>query len=144
MDNLPARFLGFESKLDWVLPLNLKYNVSMDFVYGVFPDSNNPIPAMPPLSIKQSIGYEKDHLEASLEFDWHAAQNRIANFEERTDGYLLSNFYLQKELFFNVNHRISFGLENIFNIVFRNHLSRIKKSNPEPGRNFKLTYKIFM
>ena len=37
---------------------------------------------------------------------------------------------------------VVFGVENLFDTTYREHLSRIKAVMPEPGRNMKLLYKL--
>jgi iron complex outermembrane receptor protein len=99
---------------------------------------------VPPLKIGQEFSYKKNQLEASLDISWNAPQNRVDKFETKTNSFWLTSIQLQKHLFKGINHRVSFAIENIFNVTYQNHLSRLKDLNVEPGRNFKITYKAFM
>ena len=71
-------------------------------------------------------------------------QERLGEFETRTDGYILTNLtmtYLINK--FSINHKIIFEIDNIFDQTYYNHLSRLKLIMPEEGRNFRLQYRIF-
>ena len=68
-------------------------------------------------------------------------QNKLGEFETYTPGAFLTDFiiaYTYKE------HNLTLQLNNIFDEVYYNHLSRIKNIAPEPGKNLNIIYKLFI
>jgi len=72
-------------------------------------------------------------------------QNKVDDFELPTDGYIILNLALQYNYLINNSlNIITLEVENLFNTIYYNHLSRIKSVYPEKGFNLILKYKISM
>jgi iron complex outermembrane receptor protein len=76
--------------------------------------------------------------------DLAASQERVDEYEERTDCYIVFNLFGQYSFTSgSLIHNVTLNIENLLDTDYRNHLSRIKCILPEPGRNFRLTYKLY-
>ena len=70
-------------------------------------------------------------------------QHRLGDFEDVTDGYIVYDAGIQLAFpIWQLQHQMVVTIENIFDIEYRQHLSRIKSVMPEPGRNVKLLYRL--
>ena len=63
----------------------------------------------------------------------------LREFEQYTSGAFLTDFVIT---FNSQIGNITIQLNNIFNVEYYNHLSRIKSITPEAGRNLSVNYKI--
>jgi iron complex outermembrane receptor protein len=74
---------------------------------------------------------------------WGAAQNRTAEFESPTDGYALVDLSGEWNLVAGAARRVlRVVVENVADTSWRNHLSRLKDIQPEPGRNVRLELRL--
>lgn len=138
-----ATLYGIEGSIKIKLFNNFSTKLSFSNTIGKFKDSQKPLPQIPPTKGLIEFLYNSNNLIIGINSNWALAQNRIDVFEEPTAGYIIYNSYIQYHFFTGkLVHNISFTLENIFNTVYRNHLSRIKSILPEPGRNLRLVYKV--
>lgn len=138
-----AILYGIEGSIKIKLFNNFSTKLSFGNTIGKFKDSPKPLPQIPPTKGVIEFLYNTNNLIIGINSNWALAQNRIDVFEEPTAGYIIYNSYIQYHFFTGkLVHNISFTLENIFNSVYRNHLSRIKSILPEPGRNLRLVYKV--
>jgi iron complex outermembrane receptor protein len=72
-----------------------------------------------------------------------AEQNRVGQFEQPTDGYVVWNASAGVQLFrFGWLHSITIRAKNVTNAEYRNHLSRVKEIMPEAGRSVTLVYRV--
>lgn len=123
-------------------PFKIESNISA--VYGEILDSNQNLPAIPPLKGKLELTYNKNHINLGMFCNFAAAQNLTDKFEEKTPGYIIFNFYGAYSFEFGTTyHIISLNIENIFDSIYYNHLSRIKSIMPEAGRGFQIRYRFF-
>ena len=73
-----------------------------------------------------------------------AEQERTGDFEEPTPGYAVFDYSAQYyRNLWGYLHTFSLTFENLTNATYRNHLNRVKKIMPEPGRNLRILHKIF-
>ncbi len=113
-------------------------------VYGENITSNSPLPYMPPSKSRiRFIFSEKKNISYTLQFIKAFQQDRLGEFEEPTSGYALVDLFGS----YNINlsdgsHKIIFQINNIFDEVHYNHLSKIKSIMPEMGRNISIQYRF--
>ncbi len=122
---------------------SFKIEGNLSAVYGNLLPSKDNLPMIPPLKGKIEVSYRKNRFTSALSSIFAAAQNRTDTFEEMTNGYII--FGISGGIsfeFWNTFHILSLSIDNIFNSVYYNHLSRIKSIMPEPGRNIILRYKF--
>ncbi|MFL3026224.1 MAG: TonB-dependent receptor, partial [Candidatus Neomarinimicrobiota bacterium] len=113
-------------------------------VYGENITSNSPLPYMPPSKSRiRFIFSEKKNISYTLQIIKAFKQDRLGEFEEPTSGYTLVDLFGS----YNINlsdgsHKIIFQINNIFDEVHYNHLSKIKSIMPEMGRNISIQYRF--
>lgn len=147
-----ADLYGFEASLEsqflqnWVFDISASYTVGQQDTTDL--NGNNPgtrpLPQIPPFKAKSSLKYAKKGLEVGSRFTYAAAQIRTGEFETPTDEYFLIDLFAQY-LFDSrkLLHTLSLNVNNILNIEYYNHLSRIKDLRPEPGTNISLLYRVY-
>ncbi len=113
-------------------------------VHGENVTSNNPLPYMPPSKSRiRFIFSEKKNISYTLQIIKAFQQDRLGEFEEPTSGYTLVDLFGS----YNINlsdgsHKIIFQVNNVFDEVHYNHLSKIKSIMPEMGRNISIQYRF--
>jgi iron complex outermembrane receptor protein len=140
-----ARMLGGEASLT-VRPFDpVSLSASAAYVRGTLTDRGEPLPWMPPLTGKLDASYTWSRLTVGGSVTASGEQNRLGAFETSTEGYLVfgvySQYYTTTGRFL---HTIDFGIENVTDTEYRDHLSRVKSVMPEQGRNVKLLYKLLL
>jgi iron complex outermembrane receptor protein len=118
----------------------------MAFTYGKNKELNQPLPEIPPLDFRYSLGgnffQHKFHTELSLRHVLE--QNRIATDfgESKTPDFTVLD--LNASYFPTENISLSGGIRNLFDEAYYEHLNRaVKGSSPlpifAPGRSFYIT-----
>ena len=104
---------------------------------------NTPLVYMPPNKFLFSTKLDLNPITATLTLKKVSPQERLGEFETRTDGYFLtdvSGIYIIHSS--NIIHKIIFRIDNIFDQEYYNHLSRIKSIMPEKGQSFSIQYRL--
>jgi len=139
-----ALFYGAEVQLKWEFIKNISFNTSASYTHGIFKENGNPLPQIPPFKGIIEFSYNNNILGFGIKGEWAAAQNRVDEFEEPTDGYFVLNSFIQYSISHSeLLHTFSLSFDNMFNQVYRNHLSRVKSILPEAGHNLRFTYKLY-
>jgi iron complex outermembrane receptor protein len=140
-----ALLYGIDGEMDWKIYDKISMGTSLSYTHGSIKETSSPLPQIPPLKGLIEIKYSSENLIFGFNSELAAKQNRVDEFEEPTDGYVIFNSFIQ--FTFSWGHSISnlsLNLENIFNTEYRNHLSRIKSIMPEAGRNVRLILKLMI
>ncbi len=140
-----ALMRGVEATADIEIYRHLFMTGSLGTVHGQFTRQRKPIPRMPPLEGKLGVYYSDNRF--TLGAVMHAAdrQNRPGEFEKETAGYVILSLYLQ--YYFSNGpflHTVTVTGGNITNAEYHKHLNRVKEVMPEPGRNIRILYKVFL
>ena len=104
---------------------------------------NTPLAYMPPDKFLFSTELDLNPITATLTLKNVLPQERLGEFEVRTEGYFLtdvSGTYIIHSS--NIIHKIIFRIDNIFDQEYYNHLSRIKLIMPEKGRSIGIQYRL--
>jgi iron complex outermembrane receptor protein len=164
--NIKKAYLsGFE--FSWHSPLQNRWSAQFNASYtaGINPDAfkpviengkvvreeyigNDPLPEIPPFEVNFEFRYSffNKRLIPRFFVKTVAAQNRIsqAYIEKKTPGFTVMNFKLLYR--YNKNLSLNFGVNNIFNTAYYEHLNRITVNNHaplyEPGRLFYINANI--
>lgn len=116
----------------------------LGYVRGSFAGTDEPIPFMPPLNGRVGVSLDRGPWRAGVVAHLAGRQERVGEFEQPTAGYATMDVYLQRYFqAFGLLHTIDFGIENVTDAEYRDHLSRVKVIMPEPGRNVKLLYRAY-
>jgi iron complex outermembrane receptor protein len=98
---------------------------------------------MPPDKFQLSTEFQFEPLSISLNLKKVLPQTRLGEFETKTEGFSVldinSSYTIHSS---SVSHKFIIQLENIFNEVYYNHLSRIKTIMPEKGRSLNIQYRV--
>jgi iron complex outermembrane recepter protein len=124
---------------------SIKIDVQASYVRGTRLDSERtPLPFMPPLRGRMGMILDAGSWWIGGSVYWTSAQNRVAPDEGRTDAYTLVNGEAGYRLHYSGRHVLSIRMDNIFNTVYRDHLSRVQdRDNPMPGRNVHAMYRWY-
>lgn len=141
---VPADLFGAEIIVDYYFSRYFSINSNLSYTYAELTESNKPLPMIPPLKSITTLEWKNSKFNVGLRSTAALAQNRVDEFEEKTDGYIIFSAYIQFTFpLFDFVSNISLVGENLTNRVYRNHLSRIKSIFPEAGINIKLAYKAY-
>ncbi|MBN1999968.1 TonB-dependent receptor [candidate division KSB1 bacterium] len=140
-----AELYGADFKAEYILNL-LTFYANAAYVYGKDTFFDTSLPFLPPLNGRIGIRLPvADICRINFSATLYADQNRISDGEFRTPGYTYFDLYISTRLInmFGAEGRLSFGLENMLNRAYRNHLSTNRGSiSVEPGRNITVGFSI--
>ena len=141
-----ARYFGFEADGSVRLAQLGGYTVNADLL-GDYVNANiidqNPIPRIPPARVLGGIEAQGDKTNGRIEVEHVFAQNRIAPFETRTDGYTMVNATVGLSPFGKDSKTsLLLSANNIFDVVARRHASFLKDFAPLAGRDIRLTLRF--
>jgi iron complex outermembrane receptor protein len=134
---------GIEAHADFSITSRIFAEVGADYVRGNTKDDDSPLPRIPPFRFRVGLRYQYSGFQVGGEVVAAAKQDRVSDLEEPTDGYgLLKLFTSYSFAAGGAVNTITARLDNATDELYRNHLSLIKQSVPEMGRNFKLLYNV--
>ena len=143
MKGLRAQIYGWESDLRHELNKWIYLSGNISITRGENLTDDKDLEYMPPDKIQFSTGFKRDPLSFELNLKKVFPQTRLGEFETRTDGFSVMDingtYTIQLS---NISHKFIVQLDNIFNEVYYNHLSRIKTIMPEKGRSLNIQYRI--
>ena len=143
MKGLRAQMYGLESDLRYELNTLIFIGGSISVTRGDNLSQNRPLEYMPPDKVQLSTGFDLNPLYISLNLKKVFPQTRLGEFETRTEGFMIfdlnGSYTIHSS---NISHKFIFQLDNIFNEVYYNHLSRLKTIMPEKGRSLNIQYRI--
>jgi len=143
MQGLRVSVYGLESELKYKLTNSINLYGSISSIRGENLSDNTPLAYMPPDKFLFSTELDLNPITATLTLKKVSHQERLGEFETRTDGYFLtdvSGTYIIHSS--NIIHKIIFRIDNIFDQEYYNHLSRIKLIMPEKGRSIGIQYRL--
>ncbi len=140
-----AELIGGEIGLKMLLHENIRLNARLDYVRGERRDvERTPLPFIPPLRSFIGVTYDIKDWWIGINSRIASEQTRTAVEEDLTDGYILFGFEAGYRFDISGRHVVSFRMDNSFNTVYRDHLSRVEdRDNPMPGRSAHLMYKWY-
>ncbi|MDR2120495.1 MAG: TonB-dependent receptor [Tannerella sp.] len=134
-----AMFAGAELTLDVDFMRYFHYRFMGEYVHTYNRDERIPLAFSPPASFRNRLTATWKVFDIHAEWEYVAAQNRVARNEDRTPGAHLCHAALSVRTPFA---EIILSLRNLTNATYFNHLSFYRKMEiPEPGRNILLTIK---
>ncbi len=150
-----AYIYGGSLSIDGALTRHIDLEGGVFYTRGEMIDANRPMPSIPPVFGNMKISYKKDHFETSIlykfmcskpvdEYDIIGGIDNIEQspYNEQTGEYegfpswQIFNGYFT--YYYNKNITLNLGIENIFDIHYKEFASAISA----PGRNFKFQLKI--
>ncbi|HWP03020.1 MAG TPA: TonB-dependent receptor [Gemmatimonadaceae bacterium] len=158
--NESARFAGAEGSITINLGRHLLLESTASYVAARFTSDRAPIPVIeppdttfvqasrfppfiPPAFGNVELRYERPSYFAGGGLRWAAAQDRLGDFETRTEGYAVADIHAGARVLAGGRlHTITVRVDNLTDAVYRDHLSRIKEIMPQPGRSLSLLYRM--
>jgi iron complex outermembrane recepter protein len=142
-----ARFSGAELHADIDLihahPHRLELELSADWVRAELASSGEPLPRISPARFGVGLRYAAENVWGLAEVRRVTRQNRVADFEEPTDGYTMLNASVgYRFLARNTLHELMLRGTNLTDELARSHVSPLKNVAPLPGRDFRLSYRL--
>jgi iron complex outermembrane receptor protein len=140
-----ARLMGAELSVTLKPFKGFELGLGSDFVDGRrMTNGKEYLPFIPPFRFTASADYDFDFGWVGAKVVTAAKQDRIAPDEDVTDGYTLIGLSAGYRLSKFGRHVLIFRVDNLLNVRYRDHLSRIEDRNfPMPGRNMSLAYRWF-
>ena len=143
MRGLRAQIYGWESDLRYELKKWIHLGGSISVTRGENLSQNRALEYMPPDKVQFLTEFDLEPFSMALNLKNVFPQTRLGEFETKTDGYFIADlngsFTIRQS---KVTHKIIFQIDNIFDEVYYNHLSRIKQIMPERGQNFSMQYRL--
>ncbi len=141
-----AELLGGEFSYKQKFGERVRFSGQADYIHGSENSggSRRPLPYMPPLRLTGSLAYDAGTWWTDLNVRHVFAQNRTAEGEASTSGYTLINTAAGLRLGNGNLHHIALTADNLFDVTWRDHLSRIEQRDiPMLGRNIRLSYRYY-
>lgn len=137
-----AQYRGFEADLNIRPTSGLQVGLGLDVVRANRIGGNDdPLPFIPSARIRANVSYDTGKWFGTLGLRHSFEQTNVADNEDITDAYTLVDFSAGLRFDATGRHLLTFRVENLFNIAYRDHLSRIEdRNNPMPGRGAILRY----
>lgn len=140
-----AKLYGIDGEVEWEISDKITLRSSLSYNQGIFEESSSPLPQIPPLKGLVEIKYSTENFVCGINSEAAASQKRVDLYELPTDGYIVFNSYFQFAISWNdMINNFSASVDNIFNVEYRNHLSRVKSILPEAGRNLRVVWKLMI
>jgi iron complex outermembrane receptor protein len=141
-----ARYYGFEANASVRLARIGGYVINADalgdYVHANIVDQG-PVPRIPPMRVLGGIEAQGDSANARVEVEHVFDQNRITNFETKTNDYTMVNATIGFSPFGKDSKTsILLSANNIFDVVARRHASFLKDFAPLAGRDFRATLRF--
>ncbi len=124
--------------------LQLYFNADYIHASELSAGENRPLPFMPPLRMAIGMEYDAGRWWSRAQVRHTLSQERTAPDEAATDAYTLTNLAAGLRLGSNHVHTATLSVDNLFNVTWRDHLSRIEQRDiPMMGRNVRLSYRFY-
>ena len=145
MVGLRSRIYGFESNFSYKMTKLIYFHGSISVSRGDNLSENQPLSFMPPDKVLLSTEMNLKPVSAELKLKKVLLQSRLGEFETKTDGFLLVDLHASYTNHSSkITHKIILSIDNIFNEVYYNHLSKTKLIMPEMGRSISIQYRIVL
>ncbi len=103
-------------------------------------DDGSPVPRIPPVSLLGALEARTRHVDARVEMEYFAEQDRVAEFETPTGDFTFVNLSAAwHPLEGDDNITLIVAANNLFDQEGRRHASFTKEFVPLPGRNFRVS-----
>ena len=142
-----ARYYGFEVEASATLfeagGFRFVADGVADYVRATI-KGGGPVPRIPPLRLLGGIEAQSDTLDGRVEVEWVDDQERVASFENRTDGHTLVNASIAWQPWAKSRNNTTFLLSanNIFDVDARRHASFTGGFVPLAGRDIRVSARV--
>jgi iron complex outermembrane receptor protein len=142
-----ARYYGFEAEASATLfeagGFRFIADGVADYVRATVRAGGGPVPRIPPLRLLGGVEAQSDTLEGRLEVEWVDDQERVANFENRTDGHTLVNASISWRPWGRERETVLLlSANNMFDVDARRHASFTREFVPLAGRDIRVSARL--
>lgn len=132
-----ARFIGIDGQVSYQLSPASKVTLFGDYVDAELKSENDNLPRIPPGRLGVRYGHVAGPLSADVEYYHSFAQNKVASYETRTEGYDLVNATLAYRFDLGRAKNVELYLRgtNLTNELAFAHTSFVKNQSPLRGRS---------
>jgi iron complex outermembrane recepter protein len=139
-----ARYYGFEVEASATLyrsdRLRIVGDLVSDYVRATIKEGSGPVPRIPPLRVLAGLEAQTGNVDGRVELEWTDDQDRVAAFENPTDGFTLVNASVAWRPWGRSNGTtLLLSANNIFDVEARRHASFTKDFVPLAGRDIRLS-----
>jgi iron complex outermembrane receptor protein len=148
-----ARMYGIESEIRLQLKQHFFFDLTAHYVKADIKEVNDlqwaAMPYTPPFTMKSRLSYRNGSTSTGVSYHFSAEQTRIGDFELPSSSYSLVDVYMQHEWMGNKSkrlnglHIIRLRVDNLLNVSYYNHLSRIKNLATELGISANIMYRYY-
>lgn len=132
--NIPAIFKGFEFSGQFRMSASILLNVSGDYVSAKNKDGDN-LPRIPPMRLTSGLEYQYDKLVSRVNVARAFSQNKVDDYELKTDGYTNLSASLNYPLPLQAKINLFARADNLLDDEIRDHTSFLKDKAPMGGRS---------
>jgi len=142
-----ARYYGFEAEASATLfeagGFRFVADGVADYVRATI-KGGGPVPRIPPLRLLGGIEAQSDTIDGRVEVEWVDDQERVAAFENRTDGHTLVNASIAWQPWAARRNNTTFLLSanNILDVDARRHASFTGGFVPLAGRDIRVSARV--
>ena len=128
-NNVDAKIFGLDYEFSYQLSDQLSINNVTSYVHGERRDIDDDLYRMAPLNTSLELLYSKSKWQLSGEIIAYNSQENVSttNSERRSSGYALAN--LAGSYMFNKTANVAFGVNNIFDRKYFDHLGGFNRNN---------------
>lgn len=139
-----ARYYGFEAEVSapitQVGAFRILADGVADYVRATLTNGGGPVPRIPPLRLLGGLEAQSDSIDGRVEVEWIDDQERVADFETRTDGFTTVNASIAWRPWGRSNATaVILSANNIFDVDARRHASFTKDFVPLAGRDLRVS-----
>lgn len=135
VDNAAAEMKGGDIRLQVPWGNHLSFNSSYEYTWAQDLGQNQPVAFIPPWRLQNEVQFMTSWGDWSIISQWMGAQTRTSQFETTTpNAHLIHLQYFKMWSLNGYLMKAFVELNNATDEFWQNHLSRIKRVFPEPGR----------
>ena len=146
--NINAKLSGAETTISYIISDNLRLDGNVSYVRGKNTANDDNLYRIAPINVNFALTYQLGKLEIIGETKFAAKQDKVSKYNSEAKSPAWSILNLRGRYNFNDDTRISFGIENLFDKYYYDHLSGLNRVNnvalggdlamgvhvPNPGR----------
>ncbi len=135
-NNVDAELYGADIEFSYQITNTLSLNNTTSYVRGQRRDINDNLYRIAPLNTRFELVYSHSDWNFSTELSAYQAQEKVSltNLEQSTPGYGLTN--VAATYTFNDRAKIAFGVNNLFDKKYTNHLNGYNRNNKNTDVGF--------
>lgn len=140
-----AVLYGYVFKFNFEILQGLQTTIVSDYVKAKNTTTDNYLPQIPPLRFSVELRYSTPTYWFGGVWKIADKQNNVAPNEEPTAGYSIVSIYSGIKLYTGrISHIINLKVNNLFDQLYKDHLSAIKDFTFMPGRSIEINYKLVL